>query len=166
MSTPAPHIRWMIRRDMPEVLAIDCACFHYPWVQEEFVDWLRQRNVIGMVAERDERIVGYMIYLVFRLRLELVSFAVHPDHQRQGVGRAMFDRLRDKLSVRRPTILLDVRESNLAAHKFFAAMGCRAVGMSSERAVDGEEAYRFVYAEQHGRRPTDAAGEAAAPTPR
>ena len=52
------HIRWMIRRDMPEVLAIEHASFEYPWCEEEFLRVLRQRNCIGMVAEHGERIVG------------------------------------------------------------------------------------------------------------
>ena len=41
------HIRWMIRRDMPEVLAIEHASFEYPWCEEEFLRVLRQRNCIG-----------------------------------------------------------------------------------------------------------------------
>ena len=53
------HIRWMIRRDMPEVLAIEHASFEFPWCEEEFLRVLRQRNCIGMVAEYGERVVGY-----------------------------------------------------------------------------------------------------------
>src|SRR3954451_20269262 len=55
------HIRWMIRRDMPEVLAIEHAGFEYPWCEEECLRVLRQRNCIGMVAEYGERVVGFMI---------------------------------------------------------------------------------------------------------
>jgi [ribosomal protein S18]-alanine N-acetyltransferase len=29
------HIRWMIRRDMPEVLAIEAASFEFPWLEDE-----------------------------------------------------------------------------------------------------------------------------------
>ncbi len=57
------HIRWMIRRDMPEVLAIEHASFEFPWCEEEFLRVLRQRNCIGMVAEHARsRVVGFMIY--------------------------------------------------------------------------------------------------------
>ena len=35
------HIRWMIRRDMPEVLAIEHASFEFPWCEEEFLRVLR-----------------------------------------------------------------------------------------------------------------------------
>ena len=54
------HIRWMIRRDMPSVLAIEQECFEFPWYEDDFVRCLRQRNCIGMVAELDDKVVGYM----------------------------------------------------------------------------------------------------------
>ena len=31
------HIRWMIRRDMPEVLRIEQASYDYPWCEEDFL---------------------------------------------------------------------------------------------------------------------------------
>ena len=38
------HIRWMIRRDMAEVLDIEGQCFEFPWSEDDFVRCLRQRN--------------------------------------------------------------------------------------------------------------------------
>jgi ribosomal-protein-alanine N-acetyltransferase len=60
----------MIRRDMPEVLAIEHASFEYPWCEEEFLRVLRQRNCIGMVAEQGERIVGFMVYELHRNKIQ------------------------------------------------------------------------------------------------
>ena len=54
------HIRWMIRRDMPEVLQAEQASFEFPWTEEDFLRCLRQRNCIGMVAEQGEKVVGFM----------------------------------------------------------------------------------------------------------
>ncbi len=48
------HIRWMIRRDMPEVLAIEATSFEFPWLDDDFVRTLRRRNCIGMVAEHED----------------------------------------------------------------------------------------------------------------
>ena len=44
------HIRWMIRRDMPEVLQTEQESFEHSWTEEDFLRCLRQRNCIGMVA--------------------------------------------------------------------------------------------------------------------
>ena len=63
------HIRWMIRRDMMEVLEIENQSFEFPWSEEDFIRCLRQRNCIGMVAEHDERVAGFMIYELHRNRL-------------------------------------------------------------------------------------------------
>ena len=83
------HIRWMIRRDMPEVLAIEHASFEFPWCEEEFLRVLRQRNCIGMVAEYGERVVGFMIYELHKNKLHVLDFATHPEFRRQGVGPSL-----------------------------------------------------------------------------
>ena len=31
------NIRWMIRRDMPEIVAIEAKSFLYPWSEDEFI---------------------------------------------------------------------------------------------------------------------------------
>ena len=70
------HIRWMIRRDMPEVLQIEGESFEFPWSEEDFLRCLQQRNCIGMVAEHEENVVGFMIYELHKSRLHLLNFAV------------------------------------------------------------------------------------------
>ncbi len=68
------HIRWMIRRDMPEVLDIERQSFEFPWSEDDFVRCLRQRNCIGMVAEHGDRVVGFMIYELHKTRLHILEF--------------------------------------------------------------------------------------------
>ena len=87
------HIRWMIRRDMSEVQQIESHCFEFPWSEEDFIRCLRQRNCIGMVAEHEERVLGFMIYELHKTRLHVLNFAVHPSHRRLGVGTAMAQKL-------------------------------------------------------------------------
>src|SRR5438045_6165199 len=76
------HIRWMIRRDMPEVLQTEQESFEYAWTEEDFLKCLRQRNCIGMVAEQGERVVGFMIYELHKAKLHILNFAVHPQYRR------------------------------------------------------------------------------------
>jgi ribosomal-protein-alanine N-acetyltransferase len=141
------HIRWMIRRDMPEVLAIEHASFEFPWCEEEFLRVLRQRNCIGMVAEYGERVVGFMIYELHKNRLHVLDFATHPEFRRQGVGRQMVAKLVGKLSSHRRTrIVLSVRETNLPAQLFFRIQGFRAMEVVREYYQDtGEDAYVMQY---------------------
>ena len=141
------HIRWMIRRDMPAVLAIEEASFEFPWSEEEFIRCLRQRNCIGMVAERDDEVVGFMIYELHKNRLHLLNFAVEPQMRKGDVGRSMVDKLISKLSSeRRNRILLEVRETNLDAQLFFKSVGFRAISVLRDFYDDTtEDAYLMQY---------------------
>ncbi len=141
------HIRWMIRRDMPEVLAIEHASFEFPWGEEEFLRVLRQRNCIGMVAEHGERVVGFMIYELHKAKLQVLNFAVHPEIRRQGVGHQMIAKLVGKLSSHRRTrIALHIRESNLPAQLFYRSQGFRASEVLREYYEDtNEDAYLLQY---------------------
>ena len=141
------HIRWMIRRDMPEVLAIEHGSFEYPWCEEEFLRVLRQRNCIGMVAELEERIVGYMIYELHRNKITVLDFATHPEFRRLGIGRQMVTKLVDKLSSqRRNRIALCVRETNLSAQLFFRQQEFKAVKVLKNFYEDsGEDAFLMEF---------------------
>ncbi len=122
------QIRWLIRRDMREVLRIEQESFEFAWTEEDFLCCLRQRNCIGMVAEQDDRIVGFMVYELHKDRLNILNFAVAADVRRLGIGNQMVTRLIDKLSQqRRKEILLEVRERNLSAQLFFKHQSFRAV---------------------------------------
>jgi ribosomal-protein-alanine N-acetyltransferase len=137
------HIRWMIRRDMPEVLRIEQASHDYPWCEEDFLRCLRQRNCIGMVAEQGEKVVGFMIYELHKSKLHILNFAVHPEYRRCGIGCQMAEKLVSKLSSHRRTrIVSEVRETNLDSQLFFRSVGFRATGVSREFFPDsGEDAY-------------------------
>ncbi len=146
-GTASVHIRWMIRRDMPEVLAIESGSFEFPWTEDDFVRCLRQRNRIGMVAESNQQIRGFMIYELHRDRLHLLNFAVIPLWQRFGVGRQLIQKLVGKLSPqRRNRIMLEVRESNLSAQLFFKSQGFRAICVLRDFYEDTtEDAYLMQY---------------------
>lgn len=141
------HIRWMIRRDMPEVLQTEGDSFEFPWTEEDFLRCLRQRNCIGMVAEQGEKVVGFMVYELHKQRLHILNFAVHPDHRRTGVGGLMVSKLISKLSGHRRTrITLEIRETNLDAQLFYRDQGFKAVRVMRSYYEDtGEDAFLLHY---------------------
>ncbi len=141
------HIRWMIRRDMPEVLKTETESFEFSWTEEDFLRCLRQRNCIGMVAEQSEKVVGFMIYELHKSKLHILNFAVHPAYRRGGVGAQMISKLISKLSGHRRTrITLEVRETNLTAQQFFRSQSFRAVRVLRGYYEDsGEDAYLMQY---------------------
>ncbi len=151
MVTQDLHIRWMIRRDMPEVLTIEADSFAFPWSEKDFFAELKQRNSVGWVTVHDDDddhpVLGYMVYRLHKYYIEVVSFAVHPAWRRRGIGTAMADKLAGKLSKgRRRRLLAQVRDDNLPAQQFWRAMGYRATkilrGVCPEDDADG---YLFEY---------------------
>ena len=121
------RVRWMIRRDMREVLAIEAAGFEFPWSEANFIDCLRQRNCIGMVAEREDRVVGFLVYELHTAKVHFLNLAVAADCRRRGVGTQLVGHVTGRLSRRR--MVCEVRETNMPALLFFRSLGFRAVSV-------------------------------------
>lgn len=142
------QIRWMTRKDIPEVLEIEQSCFENPWSAEDFSGHLKLRNTIGMVSEdRQHQIIGFMVYALEKSVLEVRNFAVAAGYRMRGVGDAMAMKLIAKLSQqRRQKIIVAVRETNLDAQLFFHAIGFNADYVLRGWYEDtGEDAFRFSY---------------------
>lgn len=142
-----PWIRWMIRRDHDQAVGIERESFEFPWKEHDFVRCLRRRNCIGMSAEYNECVIGFMIYELHKYRLHIINFGVHPFWRRCGVGSRMVEELIEKLSVKhRNRISLEVRETNLSAQLFFRSLGFRAISVLRDFYDDTtEDAYLMEY---------------------
>jgi ribosomal-protein-alanine N-acetyltransferase len=88
-----------------------------------------------------------MIYELHKTRLHVLNFAVAHKLRRRGVGRQMLGKLVGKLSFQRRTrVLLEVRETNLAAQLFFKTEGFRAVSVLRDFYDDTtEDAYLMQF---------------------
>jgi ribosomal-protein-alanine N-acetyltransferase len=137
----------MVRRDMPRVYEIEKRSYEHPWCDDDFIRCLRQRNTIGMVAEEDGIVVGFMIYESHARHIHVVSFTVDPECRREGIGTAMMDKLKSKLEqFKRNRITLDVRETNLGAQLFFKKQGLEATKVLKDHYDDvTEDAYHMEY---------------------
>lgn len=128
------QVRWMmIGHDMPEVLEIEKESFVFSWLEEDFLRCLNQRNCTGMVAtcfdiQAIEKVVGFVIYELYKDGIHVLSFAVHPDFRRQGIGSQMIEKLIDMLLAGgKSRIMLAVRETNTDAQLFFRKNGFKAI---------------------------------------
>lgn len=127
-------VRYMIRQDMPSVLGIERASFQGPWCQEDFVVFLRQGRIVGMVVELaaahwNDPVAGFVIYELQKEALRVINFAVHPDWRRLGLGTVVIDRLRQKLiRGRRQRITFDCRLDVGMGRDFLRASGFRRRG--------------------------------------
>ena len=140
-----PFFRWLIRRDIPEVLKTEQLCFEHPWPEEHVFWHLRQRNIIGAVVETpDGQVVGHCMYQLQSKKLELLRIAVQPKHQLCGYGKHMIDYLRKKLSAqRRTTLTATTSEWNLPAQLFFRGCGMTCTAVDRKLFGDDHDAYTF-----------------------
>jgi len=134
-------LRWLMQRDLPRVLDIQRQTPTPGWSQQDFLTVLQSFDTTGWVAEIDDRIVGFLIYMVTAqpeaiesvevggrkqrivrhdsaqpskpLRLTLLNLAVAPDCHRAGVGRMLLQRLARKLRHSQDSIQAIVPEGNL-----------------------------------------------------
>jgi ribosomal-protein-alanine N-acetyltransferase len=101
-----------------------------------------------MVAERNEEVVGYMVYELHKTRIELLNFAVRARSQRLGVGSALIEKLKSKLAhERRNKISLELRERNLEGQLFLRQAGFKCTSiLHGWYAVEEESvAYRMQF---------------------
>lgn len=155
------HVRWMVRRDMPEVLAIEEAVrHHWAWTEEDFLRELRERNVIGMVAETmsgssAEEVLGFMVYELYKNSLLVENFAVNPkygsvsDESATGmtIAGALLEKLKSKLSSeRRNVVNIRVRETELDLQLCLRREGFKCFKLVRQGYEDsGEDALLFRY---------------------
>lgn len=148
VETLPASVEWMTPRDMPQVLEIERTSFERSWEERHFDYALRHRNCAGMAAKHKDRVVGFMVYELYRDRIDLLRIAVHPKWRRYGVGRRLVGELVQKLVKRKKTrICIPVRERNLAAQNALRAMGFRGTGvLRGHYACDtGEDAFAMEY---------------------
>lgn len=118
------HTRWMIARDKSEVLAIEFLTNSLGWTEKDLMRHCIDRCTIGIVAERGEEVVGFLVYKLHKHSLEILNMAVHPEWQQHGVGTALIDKLKAKLEGRRrATILAEVPERKLDMQLFLREQG-------------------------------------------
>ena len=140
----AVKTRWMVRRDMAEVLSIESKSFETPWCEPDFLGMLRKQDTIGIVADSGDAVVGFAIYRLRKDRVVIENIAVHPDWRSMGVGTMLVDKLKGKLKPQhRTAVELFVPELADYAIRFFAKRGFRA--QSVGESGDGISVYLMRY---------------------
>lgn len=121
-------IRLAEERDIPEIAALEKACFSDAWSEASVAGTLNSPLGYVLIAEQpgggDDRPLGYLIASVFDGEGELLRIAAAPEARRSGIGAALLERmLADRSEVR--IWRLDVRTRNTAAVSLYGKYGFR-----------------------------------------
>lgn len=124
-----PHIRPMRDSDLAMVMAIEREAYSFPWSEGIFRDCLRAGYCCWVVAQGGA-IRAYGIMQVAAGESHILNLCVRADDRRQGVGRLLLSHLLEVAKAHRAdTALLEVRPTNLAALRLYAAVGFNEVGV-------------------------------------
>jgi ribosomal-protein-alanine N-acetyltransferase len=117
--------------DLNDIVAIERSCFADPWSEESFRRLLTGHPAIFqvLVLPPEHHVAGYVIAFALGPDAELLNVAVEPRSRGKGYARQMLDALLIDLGGRGvKTAFLEVRESNVAAHRLYASRGFREIG--------------------------------------
>jgi [ribosomal protein S18]-alanine N-acetyltransferase len=133
-------IRQFSYTDLPQVLAIERRAFTSPWSLSMFVLELSKPSGIHLAAVRGTDIVGYVICARYVEAYHVMTLAVDPDHQREGIASVLLDAVIARAG-EDANYTLEVRVSNVGAIALYERYGFRCVGTRPRYYADnGEDA--------------------------
>ena len=134
------EVREMSMEDGAAVAEMEHQLFADAWSEKSVLETLGQENTICLTALKAGRTAGYLLAYTAADEAEIARIAVTEELQRQGVARALLQRLENVCKEKGLTrILLDVRESNEAARALYESAGFREDGIRQRFYEDPQE---------------------------
>lgn len=114
--------------DCAELAALDKRCFAVPWSRQSFREETENRLATYIIAREDDKIIGYCGFWRVGDEVQITNIAVLPEYRRCGTASAMIDEMIAE-SADAEQIVLEVRESNLAAIELYEKYGFECAGV-------------------------------------
>ena len=140
--------------DLERVMYINQMCLPENYSSSFFLDLYERFSETFVVAEEDGAIVGYAMCRIekglssFRFiglgvkKGHLISIAVLPKYQRQGIGQALMKEImKAMLGCEAKEIYLEVRVTNMTAVCLYKKLGFQIEKTLHNYYADGEDAY-------------------------
>ena len=100
-----------------------------------------KRICLGALLHESKKLLGLCAAWLISDELHLTSIAVHPTHQRKGIGKFLLsDLIKRSKSLKTNYINLEVKNNNEPAKAFYKSMGFKTVGHRSNFYEDGSDA--------------------------
>ena len=100
-----------------------------------------KRICLGIIELETKKLLGICSAWLVIDELQITFIAVHPMHQRKGLGKFLLtDLIKRSKSLQTNHIHLEVKDSNVTAKAFYKSMGFKTVGNRSNFYQDGSDA--------------------------
>lgn len=80
------NIRAMTAADVPQVAAMERACFSDPWPEQVLAKELENELSLWLVAVEGETVLGYIGSQTVLGEADMMNLAVGAEHRRQGIA--------------------------------------------------------------------------------
>jgi ribosomal-protein-alanine N-acetyltransferase len=122
-------VRQMEMNDLGRIMEIERNSFVAPWSKNMFEETIFSPISLGLVIERDNFIIGYIVFYTVDVEAHVMNLAVNPAERKQGFARQllayalMFFREKDISEC-----YLEVREHNRDAQRLYEHFGFEVIG--------------------------------------
>lgn len=118
----------MRNSDLDLVVQNEAAAYDHPWTKRIFLDCLRAGYQCWVLANK-RQIVAHGVMSVAIGECHLLTLCVHPDFQRLGYGRKLFNLLLDRAyKMDAEECFLEVRSTNTGAIDLYRSLGFAKIG--------------------------------------
>jgi ribosomal-protein-alanine N-acetyltransferase len=139
------QLRALTRRDVPELLVIERACYSAPWGEADFDHALRSPRSFTLAAECHGELCGFLIGEQEAGRVQVLNLCVHPRARRRGIASCLIRAVARRLRGQQRLVTI-VCERNLPAQLLFRSQAFRAVTILRRFFPGtGDDAYLFEY---------------------
>lgn len=122
-------IRLVFDSDIPQLALLHTQCFttpyDLPWSEQQFRDTIIHPQSLAFIAE-DDGCRGVILAYQASESADILTFAVDPHFQHQGIGRALMDTLRAHIPTK--SCFVEVAETNTNAISFYQKYGFKPIG--------------------------------------
>lgn len=133
-------LREMLVDDLDKVMEIEEAVSLVPWTKEGFFAFLTRNDVMFLVVEEKEEILGYCGMMMVLDEGDVLNVVVRKERQREGIGNFLMQsllRLAAEQGIR--MIHLEVRKGNETAIRLYERLGFEQDGIRKNYYTDPVE---------------------------
>lgn len=131
--------------DNRAIAQLEEECFDFPWDFEMVSSTQNQDSFLGLVAQIDNKVVGYAGAVFAFESADIALVAVKGEFRRQKIAETLLNALIDQLIAKNVTkIFLEVRYDNEPAKALYSKLGFKAVSIRKNYYEDAKDAIVMV----------------------
>ncbi len=133
VASPCPYpgaaLRPMRASDLAAVISLENRIYPFPWTLGNFRDSLDAGYECSVLCV-DARIIAYAVTMATPDDIHLLNISVSVEEQGRGLGKWLLTELMGLAAARGfPSMLLEVRVSNVGAQRLYRSMGFAPIGL-------------------------------------